>query len=445
MGFEFEEFMLLTKSSTPLIGHPIADILGMLMNGIFNVLYAMGVHNTGFISITGVSIIVFTIIIYMALLPLTIKQQKFAKLSSRINPEIQEIQKKYKGKKDNDSMLMMSQETKAVYAKYGVSQTGSCVQLLIQMPILFALYQVIYNMPAYVSKIKDVFTELVADLMAISGSAEFMQTLSSASRYSKQFTNEAFLSGDKEYIANTYIDVLNRASSMDWAALAGKYPDLSVLIENTHNVLINLNSFGGLDIGEAPRNILKTAWQTHSYGLIVGALLIPLLSALTQFINIKLMPQQGGGKDNKGTGNEQADQMMQQMKMMNTVMPLMSAWFCFTLPAGMGIYWISGAVIRSIQQVLINKHIDKMDIEAVVAANEEKAKKKMEKEGVKAEQLRKYSSISTKALYSGKGIDNKDHGNQELAASIPSDVDPNSLFAKVNMVSEYNNRGKKQK
>lgn len=439
--------MLLTKSGTPLIGHPIADILGMLMNGIFNVLYSLGLHNTS-LSIIGISIIVFTIVIYMALLPLTIKQQKFAKLSARMNPELQEIQSRYKGKKDNDSMLMMNQETKAVYAKYGVSPSGSCVQLLIQMPILFALYQVIYNMPAYVSKMKDVFVELVDKLMVVPGSAEFMQTLSSANRYAKQFTNEAFAAGDHEYISNTYIDVLNRASSADWSSLTVKYPDLSSLIESTHSALVNFNSFFGLDIGEAPRNIFMSAWKSHSYGLVIGALMIPLLSALTQFINVKLIPQQnsGSGRDGKGSGNEQSDQMMQQMKMMNSIMPLMSAWFCFTLPAGMGVYWITGAVIRSVQQVLINKHIDKMDIEAVISANEEKAKKKIEKEGVKAEQLRKYSSISTKALYNGKKSDGKGKdtgsGSDEGKTVIPENVDPNSLFAKVNMVSEYNNRKK---
>jgi YidC/Oxa1 family membrane protein insertase len=242
--------------------------------------------------------------------------------------------------------------------------------------------------------------------------------------------------------------VLNRASSADWSSLTVKYPDLSSLIESTHSALVNFNSFFGLDIGEAPRNIFMSAWKSHSYGLVIGALMIPLLSALTQFINVKLMPQQnsGSGRDGKGSGNEQSDQMMQQMKMMNSIMPLMSAWFCFTLPAGMGVYWITGAVIRSVQQVLINKHIDKMDIEAVISANEEKAKKKIEKEGVKAEQLRKYSSISTKALYNGKKSDGKGKdagsGSDEGKTVIPENVDPNSLFAKVNMVSEYNNRKK---
>ncbi|MCR5303410.1 MAG: YidC/Oxa1 family membrane protein insertase [Lachnospiraceae bacterium] len=441
--------MLLTKSSTFLIGHPIADILGMLMNGIFNVLYALGIQNTG-LSIIGMSIIVFTIVIYMALLPLTIKQQKFAKLQSRMSPELQAIQNKYRDKKDNDSMIMMNQETKAVYARYGVSPTGSCVQLLIQMPILFALYQVIYNMPAYVTKIRMIFVELVNELMGVSGSAEFLQTFSSAARYSKQFTNEAFTSGNTEYISNTYIDVLNRASSADWTSLAQKYPEMESLINQTHNALINLNSFGGLDIGEAPRDLLMNSWQAGAYGLAIGALLIPVLAALTQFINVKLMPQQNSGS-NRDNKNDQAEQMAQQMKIMNNIMPLMSAMFCFTLPAGMGVYWISGSVVRSVQQVLINKHIDKMDIEAVIAANEEKAKKKIEKEGVKAEELKKYSSLSTKALYNGKGADNKDYrkntdNSSDTSSSEQSETyvsdDPNSLFAKVNMVKEYNNRKK---
>ena len=81
-----------------------------------------------------------------------------------MSPELQAIQAKYKGKKDNDSMLAMQQETKEVYAKYGVSQTGSCLQLLIQMPILFALYRVIYSIPAYVTIVKNAFSPLVEDL-----------------------------------------------------------------------------------------------------------------------------------------------------------------------------------------------------------------------------------------------------------------------------------------
>ncbi len=100
------------------------------------------------------------------MLPLTIKQQKFSKFSAKMNPELKAIQKKYANKKDEMSMLAMNEETKAVYAKYGVSPTGSCLQLLIQMPILFALYQVIMRVPAYVDGVKNVFTELATQILA---------------------------------------------------------------------------------------------------------------------------------------------------------------------------------------------------------------------------------------------------------------------------------------
>ena len=105
-------------------------------------------------------------------MPLTIQQQKFSKLQTKMQPELQAIQKKYKGKTDNDSAMKMNEETQAVYKKYGVSPSGSCVQLLIQMPILFALYRVIYNFPAYVTQVKNAFFPLVDNLISQSGASE---------------------------------------------------------------------------------------------------------------------------------------------------------------------------------------------------------------------------------------------------------------------------------
>ena len=228
--------VLLTQYQGKIVG-PVAWLLGHLMNGIFNVLSAIGLPNIG------LAIIIFTIVIYLCLLPLTYKQQKFSKLQSKMSPELQAIQAKYKGKKDNDSMLAMQQETKEVYAKYGVSQTGSCLQLLIQMPILFALYRVIYQIPAYVTKVKDAFSPLVEDLLATTGASDFLQTLSSASMFKSQFTNNAFTSGDATYIKNTFIDVLNKASTADWNSLTAQFPSLSASIENTHTALSRFNYF----------------------------------------------------------------------------------------------------------------------------------------------------------------------------------------------------------
>ena len=120
--------LLLTKNSTLIIGQ-VAWVLGKLMNGIVFVLDKIASLYGGTANL-GVAIIIFTVIIYLLMLPLTIKQQKFSKMSAIMNPEIQAIQAKYKDRKDNDSMAAMNQETQAVYAKYGVSPTGSLGLLL---------------------------------------------------------------------------------------------------------------------------------------------------------------------------------------------------------------------------------------------------------------------------------------------------------------------------
>lgn len=425
--------ILLTQDDGAILG-PISKLLGFLMEGIFNILDIIGIPNIG------LSIIIFTIVIYLLLMPLTIRQQKFSKLSAKMNPEIQAIQAKYKNKKDNDSMMAMNQETQAVYAKYGVSPSGSCVQLLIQMPILFSLYRVIYAMPAYVGKIKDSFYPLVDKLRNETGAIEFIQTLKNSNMYANQFKNEAFKSGNVEYVENTLIDCLNRASTAEWSSLAEKFPNLAGDIDVTLEKLNEYNNFLGLNIANSPSFTMKDAFATGSYLLLIGALLIPVLSALTQWINTKLMPQASNN-----SGNETADAMAQSMKTMNIMMPLMSAFFCFTLPAGMGIYWIAGSVVRSIQQILINKHIDKIDMDELIKKNEEKYKKKMEKQGITSSGLNNYASMNTKSISSKASMtqSEKEDALKKANEYYSKNAKPGSIAAKANMVKEYNEKNNK--
>lgn len=426
--------ILLTQHSGVL--KPIAILLGYLMNGIFVLLDKMGIPNVG------LAIILFTIVIYGLMTPLTVKQQKFSKFSAKMNPELQAIQKKYKNKKDNDSMMAMNEETKSVYDKYGVSPTGSCLQLVIQMPILFALYRVIYSMPAYVEQIKSAFFPLVDKLIAQAGSAEFIQAFKNSNMYAKQFTNEAFLNGTTAYVQNTYIDCLNKASSAEWQSIADKFPSLAADVSNTVAKLDEYNNFLGLNIANSPSFILKDSFQSGAYGMIIAALMIPFLAAFTQWLNVKLMPQ----PETKGDGSTQ-DSMAASMKTMNLMMPIMSAVFCFTLPAGMGIYWIAGAVVRSFQQIFINKHIDKIDMDEIIKKNLEKREKKLEKMGVAGKDLNGYASMNTKKAANAKSLytqEEKDaalkkaeeyYNNKELKAG--------SIAAKANLVKQYNEKNNK--
>ena len=208
--------MLLTKSTTFIIG-PVATLLGYIMNGIFWVQSQIGIESIG------LCIILFTIVIYMLLMPLTIKQQKFSKLQSKMNPELQAIQKKYKDKRqDQAAMMKMNEETQAVYQKYGVNPMGSCLQLIIQMPILFALYRVIWNIPAYVGTVKNAFLPLAQALMNVSGAQDFMAEI--ASKNAVSF---------KEMTELTLIDVLYKFKPENWSALLKQFPDLSSLITST--------------------------------------------------------------------------------------------------------------------------------------------------------------------------------------------------------------------
>ena len=437
-------YILLTQDPGKIIG-PIAKLLGYIMEGIFLLLEKIGIPNIG------LAIILFTIVIYLLLMPLTIKQQKFSKLSAKMNPELQAIQNKYKNRKDNDSMMAMNMETKAVYAKYGVSPSGSCIQLLIQMPILFALYRVIYNMPAYVGKIKEAFFPLVDNLIAQEGSDEFLQTFANASMYAKQFNNENFVNGVTTYVQNTYIDVLNKASSAEWLSLKDQFSSLSADVDHTLGLLNQYNNFLGLNMANSPSFTMKEAFASGSYLMMIAALIIPVLAAVTQWLNVKLMPQQSTQQDNKNQNDTQAA-MMQSMKTMNMMMPIMSAFFCFTLPAGMGLYWVAGAVVRSVQQVLINKHIDKMDLDEVIKKNQEKAKKKMEKAGARAEQMAAYANMNTKNVNTiSKNASKPAMTQEEKEEAIKKSTEyynqnakPGSMMAKANMVKQYNEKNNKK-
>lgn len=431
--------ILLTKDTGKILG-PVSRLLGYIMEGIFFVIDKIGIPNIG------LAIILFTIVIYLLLMPLTIKQQKFSKLSAKMNPELQAIQKKYKNKKDNDSMMAMNMETKAVYAKYGVSPSGSCVQLLIQMPILFALYSVIGNIPAYVGKVKDAFFPLVDKLIAEQGSVDFIRGFSNAKMYANQFENENFIGGVTSYVQNTFVDVLNKASSAEWLSLKEHFSNLSSDIDNTVSLLEHYNNFLGLSMSNSPAFTFSEARAAGSVVMMIAAFSIPVLAAVTQWINVKLMPQQP-----TDTENEQQNTMMQSMKTMNMVMPIMSAVFCYTLPAGMGLYWVAGAVVRSIQQVLINKHIDKMDLDEVIQKNAEKAKKKIEKANAQAEKMSAYANMNTKkvgmaskaSVPSSLSQEEKEELMKKSTEYYSKNAKPGSMMAKANMVREYNEKKNK--
>lgn len=416
--------MVLTKAGS-ILG-PIATVLGYVMDILFRFTSSFGVFNVG------LCIILFTIVMKTLMIPLTIKQQKTTKLMSVMNPEIQAIQKKYKGKSDQESMQRQNVEIQAVYEKYGTSMTGGCLPLLIQMPILLALYRVIYNIPAYVPSVRVYFDNVVTPLM---GQADYAQKL-------QEITNIATACGGKldkfDFTnANRLVDMLYKFSTSQWGELQALFPAISDVIGQNAAVVERMNTFLGLNMAEAPGWVPSFAW------------IIPVLAAVSQWFSTKLM-----SGNQPSTSADAENPMAQSMKTMTTTMPLFSAFICITMPAGLGIYWIATSVVTIIQQLIVNAYMDKVNIDDMIAKNLEKVNKKRAKQGLPPAKVTQNATASLKAI---KAEEEKEKAAEEvkkekIAKQIEesskyynTNAKPGSLATKAAMVQKYNEAHDKRK
>ena len=335
--------------------------------------------------------------------------------------------------------MAMQEETQAVYQKYGVSMMGSCGQMLISMPLLFGLYRVFLNVPAYVTGVKDNFTALVNGIMATGGFETKMQSLVEEFKiFTQPMAN--FTAPDDGAVANSIVDVLYKLNSAGWDSLQGMFPKLSDTISSTYETVSHVNNFMGLNISDTPWHVITTNFADGAYLLVIAALMIPVVSYLTQVGSIKLMSA-------ANPAATQNDAMAQQMNMMNKIMPLFSLFMCFTVPVGLGIYWIISAVVRIVQQFFLNKHFEKMDLDDIIKKNQEKAKKKREKMGIAENQISNAARMNTRRM-----VDvNKNHllseeqeAELERMNEVRTKAKAGSITAKANMVRDFNERNNRK-
>lgn len=420
--------IMLTQYSGAILG-PIAKILGWIMNWIYLFLQnVFGIENIGF------TIIVLTILIYMCMLPLTIRTQKFSKLQQRMQPEIKAIQEKYKGKRDQQSQMAMNEETQELYAKYGISPTGSCLPMLLQLPVFLALYRMINNVPAYVSSVKSAFDGIVEGIVNTPGYQDimdkFVETVNLTSLRA-DFHNEDLL-----VVKNFIVDTVYKMSTSAWDSLRESFPSLVDVINSTEDQLNHINYFLGMNISDSPFAIITNSMHTHSYLLVFLALMVPISSYASQMLNIRLMPQADTDPDSA---------MARQLKAMNFTMPIFSLFLCFTVPVGLGIYWIFSSLTRGVQQYFVNKHIQNLDLDDVIAQNVEKRKKKLEKMGISENQIRSAAHMNTKSSVQLSPSMTKEERDSKIekAYSYRKEANPNSLTAKANLVKDFNERNNK--
>lgn len=415
----------------------ICEILGLIMNALFSFTRTFGVMNIG------LSIILFTLVVKILMFPLTIKQQKSSKLMAVMQPELQAIQNKYKGKTDNDSMMRMNVETKAVYEKYGTSMTGGCLQLAIQMPVLFALYRVIYCIPAYVTPVKEHFMQVV---YALTGTTAASALNEGAAASLLQFATDHKITltginaiGDLTGVSgvalgNKMVDILYKLNPSQWTELGQVFPNAAAAIANNATAIESMNTFFGINLASNPFNgsfVPNVAW------------LIPILAGVTQWFSAKLMMSaQNQSEDAPGA---------QMMKSMNLMMPLMSVWFCFTFPAAIGLYWVASSLFQTLQQLGVNAYLNKVDMDELIKKNVEKANKKRAKKGLPPQKVNEHASESLKNIQVAAEKEEAKRSEllektkvkvQESNEYYSKDAKPGSLAAKAGMVAKYNEKHK---
>ena len=420
--------MYLTAYNGAFLG-PIAKGLGWIMDKIYAILSIMHIDSVP------LAIVIFTIFIYICLFPLTYKQQKFSILSQKMQPEMRKIQAKYKDKRsDQAAMAAMNEETQALYDKYGISPMGSCVQIIIQMPILFALYRVFYNIPAYLTSIKSIFVGVVKGIVETNGYADKMTALISDASV-KNIQNVTFNGKGGVSDQNHIIDVLYKLSDDGWNIAADKFSKLGDVFDSTHTNLQHVNSIFGLNLSDTPWNIMQTSWGEKAFGIVILALLFPLCSYVSQVINMKIAQ----------TNMDSNDPTSRQMRTMNLLMPFMSLFISFTVPLGLTVYWIAGAVVRSIQQAALNKHFDKIDLDSIIEKNKDKAAKKQEQRGIRRAQIYNAANMNTKNTLSSKASSVTDNADKiQKANELRRNAKSGSLSSKANLVNEFNNRNTKK-
>lgn len=428
--------MFLTQQ-TGFLG-PFAYILGKIFEIIYNFLAdGNGIANLG------VCIIIFTVVVKLILFPLSFRQQRISKINMMIQPEMQKIQKKYKDKKDQESMMKQQQEIQDLYDKYGTSMTGGCLENLVQLPIIYALYRVIQKIPAYVGYVYDMYHPIAEKIVESKG-------LEKSFTYIDKFVTENAISGASSSISQIkkllekgvdldidhIVDAISNfgVTNLNKLAEALNFSNDTTVINSISDIK-NIYNFLGINISDAP-------------GFHLGLpLLIPILSAVFQYISMKISMSR-----TSDAGNDSSQTMM---KSMSYTMPVMSFIMCITLPSFIGIYWATSSAVAMVTQLIINAYYDHIDMDELLEKQLKKAAKK-KKKGKKSFMQRMMDNSEQMQEEMEKMQAMKENSTRSLKNYVPSEENKKavnnankkykegSIGAKANILLNYDNKKDKE-
>lgn len=302
----------------------------------------------------GLALIIFAVIVQLVLLPITAKSKKSMMKMSRLTPKIQAIKEKYANdqQKQNEAIQKLQQEEGATMG------CGGCLWSFVPMLILLPLYQVVRQPLVYLLHVDvDTANQIIEIIKAADGTL---------------------------FGSNNYYDQIVAASNIAQHAAAIKEAIPAI----SEAALEGINfGFLQIDLGTIP-NFNVFAWTAFSWANI-GAFLIPVISAgsqvLQMFISRKMnnsvVTDKNGLQDKETAEKSQADQSS---KMMMWMMPIMSLWIGFTVPAALSLYWFVGGVVRTVEDMILTKHYRKI----YDAEDAERLKRHLEEEALEAEKER---------------------------------------------------------
>ena len=307
----------------------------------------------------GFSLILFAVIVRLVLLPVTAKSKKSMMNMSRIQPKIQEIQRKYADdeQKKNEAIQKLQNEEGASMG------CGGCLWSLVPLLILLPLFSVIREPIVYLLH-------------------ESKETAEAIVAIAKETVPKVFSN-------NVYYDQLSAIAHIDQFVEQIKAAGIVV----SERTLEGLNfNFLGVNLAQIPDiNIFSETWAwdwAH-----IGCVLIPVLSAGSQVLsmwvsqktNNSVVTDQNGVHDEETAKNSQT---AQQSQMMMWMMPMMSLWFGFTVPAALSLYWLIGGLVAMIENVVLTSHYRKVyDAEDAIRLERmmEREREEAERERVRAE------------------------------------------------------------
>lgn len=415
--------MFLTQKGG-LIMKPISKLLGAILNLIYEGLSNLGVVNIGF------SIILITFLIRACMVPMMFKQNRTSKIMNYIQPEMNKIAKKYRNKKDQQSMLAQQQETRELQEKYGASMTGGCLSSLIQLPIFMAMYRVVQNIPAYVHQVKNLYDPIA---QAIAKDPTALKQFTEFHDSDKVLKSISFTSENTD----TIIDVLSKFSQNTWDKFVDMFNGKGAVVDAIHQNLPEIHdryNFFGIDLTTAP-----------GFALTI-ALIIPVLSFIFQYLSMHVTPQQAPADPTQ-------EQTMKTMKTMLNVMPFMSLFICITVPAGLGLYWATGSLVSFLTSVSINAYFKHKDMDEIVEKSKEQAAKKIAKRKAKGKKTffekmqESQNATSNKAnAHVNSNVANaslKNYSSNTMNSSAgTTKYKAGSLASKANAMQRYNNKDK---